>query len=265
MSEAAILNEVPAQDKAPPAAQPVRDRLLAGCSLVARPVGELAAALPGATAVFRRHKLDFCCGGAATLAEAAAGRGLDPAAIAAELAALDPALPDATPSTAEGLIDLILARYHAVHRRDLPELVKLARRVEAVHRGKPGTPEGLAAVLERMQAELESHMAKEEAILFPLLRAGPDSPMASMAAAPIARMRFEHDEHGAELRQIAVLTGELTLPEGACGTFRALYANLARFQDDLTTHIHLENNVLFPLFAIGDMPDGSCRAMTAGH
>ena len=25
-------------------------------------VAEIAAALPGATAVFRKHKLDFCCG-----------------------------------------------------------------------------------------------------------------------------------------------------------------------------------------------------------
>jgi regulator of cell morphogenesis and NO signaling len=218
-------------------------------SLLDRPVGEIAAALSGATAVFRRHKLDFCCGGGQSLAAAAAGRSLDPAAIAAELAALDSVATAAVPESAEALIELILTRYHAVHRRDLPELIRLARRVEAVHRGKPGTPAGLAAVLERMHGGLESHMAKEEAILFPLLRGGPGTAQAAMAAAPIARMRHEHDEHGAELRAIAELTGDLTLPEGACNTFRALYAGLARFQDDLTTHIHLENNVLFPMFA----------------
>ena len=219
--------------------------------LLARPLGELAAALPGATTVFRRHRLDFCCGGAASLAEAAEGRALDAEAIAAELAALDPAAAAPTPDTADALIALILARYHAGHRRDLPELIRLARRVEAVHRGKPGTPAGLAALLERMQAALESHMMKEEAILFPLLRAGPGTPQAAMATAPIARMQDEHDEHGAELRAIAALTGDLSLPEGACTTFRALYAGLGRFQDELITHIHLENNVLFPAFVPG--------------
>ena len=227
-----------------------------------RPLGELATALPGATAVFRRHKLDFCCGGAATLAEAASARALDAGAIAAELAALDPEVADTTPDTAEALIDLIVTRYHAAHRRDLPELIRLARRVEAVHRGKPGTPAGLAAVLERMADALDLHMMKEEAILFPLLRTGPGNPQAAMAAGPIAQMRAEHDDHGAELRAIAALTAELTLPEGACTTFRALYAALARFQDDLTTHIHLENNVLFPSFAAGDAAAARAGAMT---
>lgn len=31
-------------------------------------VGEIAVILPGATAVFRRHKIDFCCKGDALLA-----------------------------------------------------------------------------------------------------------------------------------------------------------------------------------------------------
>jgi regulator of cell morphogenesis and NO signaling len=41
-----------------------------------RSLGEIATALPGATAVFPRHKLDFCCGGRIPVAEAAARRGL---------------------------------------------------------------------------------------------------------------------------------------------------------------------------------------------
>ncbi len=216
--------------------------------LMERPLGALAAALPGATAVFRRHKLDFCCGGQARLDEAAAARGIDPAAIAAELAALDPAAAEEAPRAPAALIALILERYHAVHRRELPELIRLARKVEAVHRGKPGTPAGLAELLERMEDELVSHMAKEEMILFPLLRSAAPETAGAMAFGPIAMMRSEHDDHGAELRLMAVLTDDLTLPREACTSFRALYAGLGKFRDDLTQHIHLENNVLFPQF-----------------
>ena len=42
-----------------------------------RSLGEIAVSLPGATAIFRRHKLDFCCGGAESLAGAAKRKGLD--------------------------------------------------------------------------------------------------------------------------------------------------------------------------------------------
>jgi regulator of cell morphogenesis and NO signaling len=44
------------------------------------------------------------------------------------------------------------------------------------------------------------------------------------------------------------LTGDLTLPAEACNTWRALYAGLGKFRDDLTEHIHIENNILFPKF-----------------
>ena len=42
-------------------------------------IGQIAVDLPGATAIFRRLKLDFCCGGNVPLHEAATSRGLDAA------------------------------------------------------------------------------------------------------------------------------------------------------------------------------------------
>lgn len=37
-------------------------------------LAQLACDIPGATRVFHQHKLDFCCGGKVTLAEAIVGR-----------------------------------------------------------------------------------------------------------------------------------------------------------------------------------------------
>ena len=53
-----------------------------------RTLGQIAVELPGATAVFRRLKLDFCCGGQVSLALAAGAKGLDVVALLAELGAL---------------------------------------------------------------------------------------------------------------------------------------------------------------------------------
>ncbi len=209
----------------------------------ARPVGEIAAALPGATAVFRKHKLDFCCGGEAPLAEAAAARGASLPTLEAELAAL---VPDAAaaPQETDALIDLIETRYHATHRRELPELIRLARRVEAVHGDKAAAPRGLAELLQTMSAELEDHMQKEEQVLFPLMRRGGHP----MIGHPIGMMRHEHDGHGEHLRALEALTAGGEPPAEACNTWRALYAGTRKLTDDVMEHIHLENNILFPRF-----------------
>lgn len=139
------------------------------------------------------------------------------------------------------LIAHILWRYHQRHREQLPELISLAQRVEQVHGTHSQCPNGLAGHLQAMQQELESHMCKEEHVLFPLLQHGLSRP----AAAPIRVMRLEHDEHTQALKTLLVLTDAFTSPADACNTWRALYQGLQVFHDDLLEHIQLENEVLF--------------------
>ncbi|MEZ5706404.1 MAG: iron-sulfur cluster repair protein YtfE [Burkholderiaceae bacterium] len=207
-------------------------------------LGQIAVELPGATAIFRRLKLDFCCGGQIPLAQACAQKQLDTATVLQELARLDRPARQAVPQSPAEMIDHILERFHAVHREQLPELIRMARRVEAVHRDSPHVPQGLAAHLEAMEAELLDHMAKEEAVLFPALRQGAGSGVQM----PIQMMRTEHTGHGQQLERLMALTQDATPPAGACNTWRALYAGIAQLSDDLINHIHTENNLLFPQF-----------------
>lgn len=210
-----------------------------------RTLADIASTLPGATGVFRRHKLDFCCGGQVALADAASAKGLPLETVEEELGAIAAlGLPVSHPDSTEDLIALIETRYHAAHRRELPELVRLARRVEAAHRGHAQVPTGLAALLETMQHELEDHMAKEEQVLFPLMRQGGHP----MIAQPIGMMLAEHDDHGTYLRGLEQLTEDFTPPADACPTWRALCVGGRKFADDLVEHIHTENNILFPRF-----------------
>lgn len=138
----------------------------------------------------------------------------------------------------------IESRYHQRHRAQLPPLAEMAGRVETVHFGDEDLPEGLSDLLRRMIGEMEVHMKKEELILFPAIRAGGAPGIEN----PIAVMRADHDHHDRDIAEIRRLTRNLTLPEGACGTWSALYAGLAEFIDDLTEHMRLENDVLFPQF-----------------
>jgi len=212
-------------------------------------LGAIAALLPGATAIFRRHGLDFCCGGDALLQDAVREPGASLEQIVAELKALDASAARDYPRAAPALIDHILARYHETHRRELPELIRLAEKVERVHAAHPDAPIGLCDALRRMSDELEAHMMKEEAVLFPMMRLGARPGLAH----PIARMRLEHNDHGEHLRAVEQLYRGGTLPADACGSWRALYAGVRKLADDLMQHIHLENNVLFPQFA-ADLP-----------
>lgn len=207
-------------------------------------IGQIAVQLPGATAIFRRLKLDFCCGGHISLRQATFDKKLDLEAVLTELSALHRADTLPTASDPSALIDHIVKRYHVVHREQVPELIRMARRVEAVHRENPNVPAGLAELLESMEQELLSHMQKEEQILFPIMKTGGNP----FVAQPIAMMRHEHVDHGHMLDRVLAMTNDATPPPGACNTWRALYAGIAQFSDDLINHIHLENNVLFPQF-----------------
>lgn len=138
----------------------------------------------------------------------------------------------------------IETRYHARHRVQLPRLMELAEKVEAVHSGDDRAPAGLAEVLRRMIGDMEVHMKKEELILFPAIRRGGGPGIEN----PIAVMRADHDDHDREIAEIRRLTANLTLPTGACRTWTALYEGLTEFIADLEAHIRLENEVLFPPF-----------------
>ncbi len=210
-------------------------------------LGEIAANIPGATAVFRRHDLDFCCAGHQPFTQAVADKKLDKNVLIKELSALPTTTEDTDGFPAAGtdtptLINYIISRFHEEHRDQFPELIQLAGKVEKVHAGSPLCPKGLEAHLRAMFSELLTHMEKEENILFPMLAKG--VPCAQLGG-PIAMMESEHEDHGHALLAIRALTHNGKLPEEACNSWRALYRGLTQLEEDLVKHIHLENNILF--------------------
>lgn len=210
-----------------------------------RSLGDLARSVPGATALFFRHGLDFCCAGKRSLRAALVDMALEAQPLIAELQALqdNPAvqLTDWREATTDQLIGHILRRFHERHRQQLPELIRLSRRVETVHAERDECPHGLADHLEDMFQELESHMQKEEQILFPMLLRG----LPPAALPPVTMMRYEHVQHGEALARMVALAHGLKQPSGACNTWLALLAGLQALREDLMQHIHLENNLLF--------------------
>jgi regulator of cell morphogenesis and NO signaling len=205
-------------------------------------VGELSATRPLSTKVFRRHGIDFCCGGRVTLDEACAKRGIEPSAILAEIAVEegrgerprawdDAPLPD--------VIRHLLVRYHAPLREDLDQLEAMARKVHRVHGDHDPR---LVVVLEKvlaLRADLEPHLDKEEQVLFPWILSDPTPP-----EGPIAVMLDEHDAVGGLLGELDALTDHYAVPAGACATWTALWRALERVDVELREHIALEADAL---------------------
>src|SRR5690606_38987623 len=91
--------------------------------------------------------------------------------------------------------------------------------------------------------------ADEEALVFPAIKAvadGAATPAERSLRELIGEMEEEHDRAGALMQEIRRLSNDFQPPEGACNTYRAAFAKLEEFEDDLHRHVHLENNVLFP-------------------
>ncbi len=206
---------------------------------------EIAVTQPGSTSVFLARGLDFCCGGGRTLADACLEKGLDPDAVASAILANALERGDLTRLADMSLSDLtslIETRYHARLRADLPELIALASKVERVHREKASCPKGLAGMLRQLEEGALEHLAKEEQVLFPMIRAG----YGSRAKGPVEVMEREHEDHGRAFAKLKTLTADFTPPPDACTTWKALYLRLQNFSDEFMEHIHLENNILFP-------------------
>ena len=85
------------------------------------------------------------------------------------------------------------------------------------------------------------HLEKEEQILFPMLKSGRGALAPGPDPGDGARARRPRRQPAST----RALAHDLTPPEEACNTWRALYLRLAEFEAELMEHVHLENHVLF--------------------
>lgn len=223
-------------------------------------VAEVAAESLAAIRVFQKYGIDFCCGGQKPLGEVCESRNIPPAKLLDELSqALAGAPNDATDWSRAPLRELmnhIVERHHAYLRSELPRIQAWLDKVYSKYADKdPDSIGRLPAVFTALREELESHLQKEELILFPWIARYEESVASGRGplALPFGRfenpmhcMEAEHEHAGEALRQIRALTHNYTPPEHACRTYRALFEALAELESDLHLHIHLENNILHP-------------------
>lgn len=209
--------------------------------------------------VFKKHGIDFCCGGRISINEACENAGVDIAQLEQELAAINlknkNGSLDFNEMPLDELIDHIIEVHHGYVAENIPLLLEFTQKIAEVHGETNPELKNIFELFYGVAGELQQHMMKEERILFPYLKCMVNPEKYQNAAGcghfasvqhPINMMEHEHESAGEALRQIRALSDNFTLPAHACNTYRVTFEKLQEFEDDLHRHIHLENNILFP-------------------
>jgi regulator of cell morphogenesis and NO signaling len=207
--------------------------------------------------VFSRHRINFCCQGNVSIEAAAQRHGLDVDALLLELAQVievrgggEPVDPRSL--TTPQLVQHIVVRHHDTIRRSLPFVNSLSLKVARVH----GEREPSLVVLHQSLLDFAEvflpHLDAEEQSLFPVL-ATIDTLGGPIPEKLLGAMQHDHREVVELLEHLRELTHDFTPPDHACGSYRALFSELAQLEADTLQHIHLENHVLKPRFVPNEL------------
>jgi len=216
-------------------------------------IGEIVALDYRAASVFKEAGIDFCCGGKKSIDETCSEKGINKAALIEKLESLE-----STPNTTTHnfiewepgfLCDYIINTHHKYVLKTLPELVAYTQKIASVH--GDGHPEliEVARLFSEINRELLQHLKKEEEIFFPAIKeiiATGSEKVKAVIISEISRLSDEHEFAGGAMDKINVITNRYLLPDDCCNTYRVSFTLLEQFEDDLHTHVHLENNILFP-------------------
>ena len=212
-----------------------------------------------AAAVLEKYHLDFCCKGKRTLADACAEKGLSHGEVVTELESLNGGIDvrqmPFNEMTAEQLISHIVTHHHFYVKETMPQIYAHLERVAFKHGETFPEMVEVFRLFAAIRNEMTMHMQKEEMILFPAIKKAEYAFInqedlgseTNIIRGAINVMEMEHDSAGDMMMKIQALTGNYEPPIGACMTFRISLAELKAFEEDLHRHVHLENNILFPM------------------
>jgi len=208
--------------------------------------------------IFENYNLDFCCKGNRALAEACNEKKLNADEILSEVTKVctdKSSEKDSSNWKIDELAHHILNTHHVYVKKMLPVILAHTQKVSEVHGSNHPEVIEIANIFGQIFEELGSHLMKEERMLFPVILELTElektnskmdvSPFGSIQN-PINVMEREHVEAGDGFYRIRELSNNYNPPGEACTTYKVLYQELSEFEQDLHTHIHLENNILFP-------------------
>ena len=216
-------------------------------------VGDIVTEDFRAAEIFKREGIDFCCGGNQSLEQAAKEKNLNITDIEYKLNNLDEVVSNRQLNyndwNLDFLCDYIVNEYHNKVYKLLPQLMAYLNKLVQVHGANHPELKEIADLFSLVNTELPIHQRQEEEVFFPAIKEAlrTNSVQAKdIITSQIAPMMDEHELIGGTIDKINVLSKKYSVPDDGCNTYRLTYKLLEEFEDDLHTHVHLENNILYP-------------------
>ena len=150
-----------------------------------------------------------------------------------------------------------IEQHHRKIKAKLLKLQTLLAEAAELHKDEHGSISSLQEFFPVFKTKMEDHFASEERTLIPYIRqmdefdknrgTKPEFHLGSIKN-PISRLEYEHDQtENVMFAKIRTETNNYRLPPGTGDIFKALYDGLKDIETNISEHIYLENNVLFPL------------------
>jgi regulator of cell morphogenesis and NO signaling len=211
--------------------------------------------------VFQKHGIEFCCGGKWPLETVCMMKGLEVGELLQELEMatrtirISATLPFHNWNV-DFIIDYIINIHHHYLQQTLPSLWPALTRFVEEHLKKDPRLYQLQSSYRNLQREMLLHLKEEEEVVFPYIRQLDHAYTANDTYAQLLvktlrksiakMMEGEHEMVSGVLMEFRQLTDNYTPPEKACTSHRVILAKLQELDNDLTQHMHLENDILFP-------------------
>lgn len=137
-------------------------------------IGEIVAEDYRTAQVFENHGIDYCCGGNVTLQTGCREKGIDPALIAEEIAAVKKDHLDRSQDYASWelsfLIDYIINVHHTYIKENIEPITGYARKIASVHGTHHPEVIEIASLFDTIAVDLMDHLKTEEEEFFPALK-----------------------------------------------------------------------------------------------
>ncbi|HEU4470646.1 MAG TPA: DUF542 domain-containing protein [Flavisolibacter sp.] len=210
--------------------------------------------------VFRKHGINYCCGGQSDLHTICTVKGLDYEGLSSELEAASrevrlSSLISFTEWKPDFLIDYILHVHHAYLIKAIPPLMIQVDAFVEGHKKKQQEWMPIRDNFSQIADRLMKEMQLEETVIFPYIRQlytaytrkeSYGKLFVRTLRKPLGLAGDEHARLPSLFNELDTLTGGFCFPENACTNQQVLMHKLRELSQDFSQHSYLEHTVLFP-------------------